>query len=782
MAKTETKPAKGGKPQLGSQTRSRYYTAVEGSLGQYNPSQITQSTFEKMEADPDIALALSIRKAPIYGIQWDVECEDPDIQRFVENAYEKIHRELARSSLRALARGFIPHEKVWMQVKGLELQRENPDTKQMESKRYDNAYVYEKLKDNYPDSVSIIKKDDIFAGYIQKTNTGDIKVDVEKAFIATWDEQYGNKYGRSILVNAYDPWYQGRKCLLDLAMYLERRGSPALKMRYPLGRSVDDGGTEYDNADTAINMGTSIMTNSVIALPSTQDRESKLYLWDAEYMKDDDKAAQIWSVYNNIYTPAKFRAIFIPEMVAIRSGSSTGTYAQSKTSRTTMIDIQEDLLNWYIQNVNDYILPDLVNYNFGMDAPRAYLTTAGFSDNTKEIYTEIVKGLLQNPEFVRDLDGKAMFEALNVPVKPDGEEEQAPADEENPAVDVKPEPEAETPAPEQKSEEQPPTQTRARCDHEHLAAEFDPSESFKAWREPYEWEKKINYLQIQRDIQKGIEQEFIGGVKKLTDAEKKKLNAVVKQIWKDNPTKAGKIAQIKKLRLNFGKYTDQIKSSLIDTANRGLGEILDEYGIKKVGKLTPAVTDELALKAEKIASKHVALIEEAITNNTLNAVYGGLPVADAVAGINTAVDTFVVGTTEGAKAGRTLYADAAYNTMGAYNSGRNVFADEDFDLPDDVDIVGGVVTNRMDSKVCDFCLAMGGDAEEAVPQFISAKDPDYEALQSCNFHPNCGCMFVYTLSTEKDIETRTFDYKRPDEKTLKDAPAFTDRLGLTKGE
>lgn len=109
--------------------------------------------------------------------------------------------------------------------------------------------------------------------------------------------------------------------------------------------------------------------------------------------------------------------------------------------------------------------------------------------------------------------------------------------------------------------------------------------------------------------------------------------------------------------------------------------------------------------------------------------------------------------------------------------------DEEFNLPPGVSIVAGTVTNMMDDKVCPFCEELGGNADDKDPKLISADDPDYDALQACNFHPNCKCMFVYILSDEKDIEKRELTYKRPpDEMIKKYAPYFWARIQAKRGK
>ena len=83
------------------------------TLGIYNPDTIPITTYDKMKADPQIAIGLSVIKMPIYSLGWNVECDDPDIREFVKITLKRVWKKLIRSMLTAIDYGFASHEKVW---------------------------------------------------------------------------------------------------------------------------------------------------------------------------------------------------------------------------------------------------------------------------------------------------------------------------------------------------------------------------------------------------------------------------------------------------------------------------------------------------------------------------------------------------------------------------------------------------------------------------------------------------------------------------------------------
>ncbi|MFH1538658.1 MAG: hypothetical protein ABIH66_06850 [bacterium] len=403
-------------PEVGQRTRSRYSSAYSYFIDERNPSDISLRTIEKMERDPELALALKLLKSPLFNASWRIDCPDPRVRAFVTRAYGRIHREFVKSAARALERGFNPHEKVWMRAPAFDVEGKD-ETGAPETYRFENAFIYEKIKEVHPESVTIIKKDDRFAGFRQSVAGKSVTVDPEKAVVAVWDERDGNKYGRSVFVGAFDDWRKDRAHAGHMMMYLERKAAPSLVVEYPAGRTLQPDGTEKDNGEIALEIGTSIQNNSAIALPSDLDPETRENRWKITYLKDDARAESFANIHTAVFVPAKLRALFIPDLAAVKSDASGGgAYALGRVHKSVLTDIREDVVEWYVRLVNGHVLPDLVRFNFGAGAPRAEFVIQGLNDNTKDLWVEIVRELAKDPEFTRQVDARELLDGVGIPV------------------------------------------------------------------------------------------------------------------------------------------------------------------------------------------------------------------------------------------------------------------------------------------------------------------------------------------------------------------------------
>ena len=367
---------------------SKMAGAIGSYAGEYNPDDISIDTYNKLRMNAQIAAGLKVIKLPIIGQQWTTVCEDKDIAEFIDQVLRPLWYNLLTATLTAVDFGFSAHEIVY-DVQDLTLSRK------YEQKPFFNkkAIVWKKFKSLYPDTVNI-KLDEMenFDGIIQKWVGKDITIPVEKSFIFTHDkgDSFGNLFGVSRLKPAYDVWYWWINLVQFMMRYFERKGTPPVIVKFPLGQTKD--GT--DHADIALEIGKALIGESVVAIPSTT-YENTPPKWDLDYLLDDKRGEMFLSALT-FFENKMLRAMFVPERTITQDSSSkAGSYSLSQTHADMFLLGEEALLVDIENQVNRYIIRRLVEYNFGAKAPQCYLRIERITDARKgflkDVFMQMVK-------------------------------------------------------------------------------------------------------------------------------------------------------------------------------------------------------------------------------------------------------------------------------------------------------------------------------------------------------------------------------------------------------
>jgi hypothetical protein len=347
------------------------YSMVISEYGEYNPDRIPIKTYEKMALDPQIAIATAMIELPIIAQSYRIECEDESIALFVSSVYRNIYRKLLKSMLKSIRFGFAVGEKIYSQEKVKITKVDENGNKQIV---YDDwAVIIKNVKFAHPSSVQIIRDDkteDI--KYVTQINstlkTGEtpIKIPIKKCVWFAPEAEYGDFFGSSRYKNSYQSWYWGAVLMQFMMKYLERRGSPSVKIKAPPGFSITAEGTKVDNMEIALKTGQSLISNSVAVIP-TQFKDGK-ELWDAELIKDDQRGDMFVQAIQYLNT-LKMRGLLVPDRVVMSDGSSSNATAESHTDVHFLAE--EALIQKIEECMNEQIIPDLVKYNFpiGQQAP-----------------------------------------------------------------------------------------------------------------------------------------------------------------------------------------------------------------------------------------------------------------------------------------------------------------------------------------------------------------------------------------------------------------------------
>jgi len=389
-------------------------------LGEYNPDEIPLNTYDKMRWDGQLRLGLMTIKLPIMSRSFWIDCEDKDIQAFVQQNMKEIWRPFIKSILNALDFGFAPHEKVW------EIAENYRVVNKSEKIDYTKDLIrYRSIKDVCQKTITIDYTEKMkFNGFWQnKRKQNQVYVKPDKAFVFTHDKEWGNIYGWSRLKPAYPYWYT--YWILDAwhERWLQKRGIPPVIVKYPIGKSqiATSGSTPSfkDNQEIARDAAKSMQPDSIVTIPSDEIKTptGRTSMWDIVTLQDNTRIDAFVQA-KELLDIRKLRSILVPER-AVTQDSSTGSYKMAETHVWIMMESLKGLIGDIASHTNEFLISQLVKVNFGENAPIATMEIEEIGKELTSALFEIYLGLVQSGKAHPGI--KKMEELLNIPSETDEE-------------------------------------------------------------------------------------------------------------------------------------------------------------------------------------------------------------------------------------------------------------------------------------------------------------------------------------------------------------------------
>ena len=345
----------------------------------YNPETISLSNFIEMEDDAQIKAVLTIVKAPITNVTWSISSDDPDIAKFCYANLVQVWGNFIRNVLNAINFGFQGFEKVFIEK--------------------DSSWMYDEFLDLYPPSVTL-KKDltnSKFAGIEQQTSKEKVQIPPEKSFVFSIDKRFGNLYGRSRLRSAYMYWFIDKYTYDFENMFYERYAMPIVEGKAPRGKTQTGGDVTnpsmQDNLQLLLDKIKALRNASAIVIPSDVDPVTKAEAWSVKFLEAQRRGGDFTQRHNHL-DMMKARAIFAPELV-FSSPYAGSSYALAREHATIFLGAEEALIFDIKTHIDKYILPQLVRYNFGVNAPRAEWVFESISTETKNMVRDLVMSMVE---------------------------------------------------------------------------------------------------------------------------------------------------------------------------------------------------------------------------------------------------------------------------------------------------------------------------------------------------------------------------------------------------
>jgi hypothetical protein len=334
--------------------------------GAYNPDRITYSTYERMGKDAQIALSLALIKKPIEHVNFSIECSSEKIKALVQWTMDKIYSRFVRDLLMSIDMGHSCLEKNWKKIPYLKLVKDTPDKHKAKKSDivYEDAALLLWPTAIHPRAYTLLLDEfgDLNGINVQKDYSSQpTPVKRAKLIFYTNDMQYGNWFGNSRLKPAYPWWYWSQIVLQFMIRYLERKASPPIIVRAPIGFTVDSEGKQVNNFVLGLKIGNGLVSNSVGVLPSVYNKDGKPN-WDIQYLMDDQRVFMFIEVLQFCNTMMS-RAMLVPDTVATQSGKG-GSFSQTDAHADVHLMNEESLLREVEDVINNQLVPWIIKYNF----------------------------------------------------------------------------------------------------------------------------------------------------------------------------------------------------------------------------------------------------------------------------------------------------------------------------------------------------------------------------------------------------------------------------------
>ncbi len=429
------------KIQTGSSRGAYNAEKLNGLVKQTDPKNVSYKKLEEMRQNGHVALGMTAVKAPMVRALSKfppVVSKDPEVAAFVKAAMLSSWKGLVRTSMNGEDYGYLPHEKLFeigdIEWSWVEIENGKEVVKTSAKK---DAWLPERYKDINPDGVKIWLDEESgdFGGFTEKgrENMKDL-TSAGKSFVYTVGKEFGNLFGNSRLARAYDPYCHYKYAEFFQGRYFERFGEPGIKVHFDPSPVINaDGVRENEPGEQAVTAAVNYKGSGVVALPGTRDDNGNL-LNEFDIIQDD-RRGEVWILLLEFWLKQILRSLLITDRT-LTQDTRLGSYGMAKAHTETFLDNLQESVESFIDQVNLYIVPQLIDLNLGKDRARAYLQAPKVNREHQSLLMTVFSELIKEEPSVRaTIDALEILKELNIPTK-DIKEVSEPIDDEEPEEEL----------------------------------------------------------------------------------------------------------------------------------------------------------------------------------------------------------------------------------------------------------------------------------------------------------------------------------------------------------
>lgn len=367
------------------------FTMPGGGTVMFDLSRLTLADFRTMRDHYQVSATLNVLTFMMHQMDWKIECDNKKIATQLTENISNIWTQLIRAISQSFWAGYSPNVLQW----------EN-------GQRY---LELTKIKDLIPEECCVdwadvegwappdhIKpKIKIFNGI--KVWGQNWPVPVDNSFWYPLMMENGDYYGRKLLRPVFTSWYFSILVHLFSNRYFERFGEPI-----PVGRASYEeeitvptagGPKKVNGADLMVSILQNLRNRSVVVLPNdrspTGNGTQTDYDYNIEYLESQMRGADFERYLMRLDEEISL-GLFTPLLI-LRT-ADVGSYNLGSTHWTMYLNMLHALSSDAKAYIDNFILSRLVDYNWGVNAPRAKIVFRKMGDDRKDLVIAMLQALV----------------------------------------------------------------------------------------------------------------------------------------------------------------------------------------------------------------------------------------------------------------------------------------------------------------------------------------------------------------------------------------------------
>lgn len=387
------------------------YQLPGGGIMVFDLDKLTLQDFRAMRNHYQINISLTLLGFMVHQVDWKIECSDPRIKGFVEQNLHEVWTRLIRALSPAFWSGYAP----------IITQYENDGRigKIVASKFKDiapeDARVNWREKDGYAPHGSIPPKLKVYDGI--KVHGQSHPVPAENTLWYPLLMENGDMYGRKMLKPAFPSWFFSQIIHLYANRYFERFGEPTPVGRAPFDEDLDDGQggtTSGKKAMEDILMG--LRNRGSVVLPSDRAPGSSGngeadYEYSIKYLESQMRGADFERYLTRLDEEMSL-GIFTP--ILLYRTADVGSYNLGEAHFEIFMTMTNALISDMGEYINRYLIDRLVDYNFGVNAPRARFSPRKLGKEKQATIRQVLMAMIQTERATVDVEDLGLALGLKV--------------------------------------------------------------------------------------------------------------------------------------------------------------------------------------------------------------------------------------------------------------------------------------------------------------------------------------------------------------------------------
>ncbi len=282
-----------------------------------------------------------------------------------------------------------------------------------------------------PETIKAIKrtKKGKFDGFIQTAiraegDESEIPVELENAFILTYQERYRNKWGISLYQAMYPLWFWYQIILRAMVRYMERLGTPVAVAWAPANKVVRKPGSTdtIDAMDLGLQIAVQVGKSSAVVMPSDVDSSGNK-MWELGYLTADERAQPFTDVLEKM-TVMILRAALLADR-SLTAGE-IGAFNIGEIHDIANSIHNQMVIMLFVEQFNRHISPRLAKFNRGNNAPPLFLEVMNIDLRIRDMMQKLMAVAGNIPaaqEAMGRMDYVTMAELSGVPIISQAEHE-----------------------------------------------------------------------------------------------------------------------------------------------------------------------------------------------------------------------------------------------------------------------------------------------------------------------------------------------------------------------